>query len=89
MVVTSRYSGRSADTHLPIDVSHTCAGSGGDTAELAHHMYRWTYHTHAQASKITKKTKVAIQCGKHRARVVRTKNDIIDVEDKEDNIAGP
>ena len=44
MVVTSRYSGRSADTHLPINVSCTCAGRLGDTAELAHHMYRWPYH---------------------------------------------
>ena len=32
--------------------------------------------THAQAAKITKKTMVVRQCGKHRARVARTQNDV-------------
>ena len=44
--------------------------------------------THAQAAKITKKTMVVRQCGKHRARVARTQNDVIDIQDKEEHMSG-
>ena len=53
-------------------------------------MERKTRHrkNYVQAAKITKKTRIARQCVKHRARVARTKNDVIDIEDKEAKTSG-